>query len=311
MQVGVIGAGLSGLVAAVTLREAGHDVVVIEKSRGVGGRLAARRVAGTVVDHGAPVIPFTLAGELAAFLEWVPDGERVELSEGVAFRAGATQLAKAMAAKLDVVLGSRVAALRSTSDGRLELAAEQGNTHGVVDAVIVTAPAPQAADLLEQSPENGPRVAALRAVDYDPAVMLLAGLAMAEPASLDPVTPPRHFQRITAESVKGRGVIAGIVPVVARIEPERSAALIDTSDDAILDEFTSPLLAACDADGPPAWIQVKRWRYATCATPTTFAAINPPDSPIVVCGDTVVGTDLVAVCETGRDAAHRVMALRK
>ena len=55
MRVGIIGAGLSGLVAARTLVAAGHGVVVIEKSRGLGGRLAARRVGDTVVDHGTPI----------------------------------------------------------------------------------------------------------------------------------------------------------------------------------------------------------------------------------------------------------------
>ena len=80
-----------------------------------------------------------------------------------------------MAEGLDVRLGVRLAALRAAGAG-LELGDEQGNTHGVVDAVVVTAPAPQAADLLERSPEGGPRVAALREVAYAPAVMILLGV---------------------------------------------------------------------------------------------------------------------------------------
>lgn len=311
MRVGIIGAGLSGLVAAVMLKEQGHEVVVIEKSRGVGGRLAARRISGTVVDHGAPIIPTAAVSTLAALLDRVSDGERVDLPDGVAFRSGATQLAKAIASDLDIILGVRIAALRATSDGRFELAAEQGNTHGVVDAVIVSAPAPQAADLLEQSPDDGWRIAALRSVVYDPAIMLLAGMRMAEPTALDPIAPTSPFPRITAESVKGRAVIDGVVPVVARIEASLSATLIDAPDDAILGELTQPLIGACDADGQPTWIQVKRWRYAACTSPTTFRAINPPDSSIVICGDSVAGTDLAAVAESGRAAARHVMALRK
>ncbi|MFM8721078.1 MAG: FAD-dependent oxidoreductase, partial [Chthoniobacterales bacterium] len=49
----VIGAGLAGLAAAGRLRKAGQDVLVLEKSRGLGGRAATRRWDGLPVDHGA------------------------------------------------------------------------------------------------------------------------------------------------------------------------------------------------------------------------------------------------------------------
>jgi predicted NAD/FAD-dependent oxidoreductase len=57
-QAVVIGAGVSGLSAAQRLREAGIGVIVLEKSRGLGGRLATRRVRiaddmEVPVDHGA------------------------------------------------------------------------------------------------------------------------------------------------------------------------------------------------------------------------------------------------------------------
>ena len=41
--IAVVGAGLSGLLVAHTLRERGATVVVLEKSRGVGGRMATKR----------------------------------------------------------------------------------------------------------------------------------------------------------------------------------------------------------------------------------------------------------------------------
>ena len=49
----VIGAGVSGLLAAETLRDRGLRVVVLDKGRGVGGRLATRRTHPDVFDHGA------------------------------------------------------------------------------------------------------------------------------------------------------------------------------------------------------------------------------------------------------------------
>ena len=57
MRIAVIGAGLSGLAAARRVIAQGHDAVVFEKSRGLGGRLATRRTDdGMPLDHGAPAL---------------------------------------------------------------------------------------------------------------------------------------------------------------------------------------------------------------------------------------------------------------
>ena len=56
MRVAIIGAGLAGATTARTLVDAGADVVVFDKSRGVGGRMATRRAphdAAVTFDHGA------------------------------------------------------------------------------------------------------------------------------------------------------------------------------------------------------------------------------------------------------------------
>ena len=49
----VIGAGVSGLSVANELSNLKREVVVFEKARGVGGRLATRRFLDSVFDHGA------------------------------------------------------------------------------------------------------------------------------------------------------------------------------------------------------------------------------------------------------------------
>ena len=53
MNVIVIGAGISGCACAHQLVYAGHQVTVVEKGRGVGGRMATRRMEGARIDHGA------------------------------------------------------------------------------------------------------------------------------------------------------------------------------------------------------------------------------------------------------------------
>ena len=51
-KLAIIGSGLSGLTLANHLKDE-FDVTVFEKSRGVGGRLATRRVDTYAFDHGA------------------------------------------------------------------------------------------------------------------------------------------------------------------------------------------------------------------------------------------------------------------
>jgi len=52
----VVGAGLSGLVAARAMARAGHSVAVVEARDRVGGRMLSRQVGGDVVDLGAEFI---------------------------------------------------------------------------------------------------------------------------------------------------------------------------------------------------------------------------------------------------------------
>ncbi len=66
----VIGAGMAGLTAAAELQRAGRRVLVLDKGRGVGGRLASRRIEGAAFDHGAQFI----TARTARFAALVEDG---------------------------------------------------------------------------------------------------------------------------------------------------------------------------------------------------------------------------------------------
>ena len=52
MKIGTIGAGISSLVCSRFLQQAGHQVIVLEKSRSLGGRCATRKFGDHLVDHG-------------------------------------------------------------------------------------------------------------------------------------------------------------------------------------------------------------------------------------------------------------------
>ena len=56
MKIVIVGAGLAGLVCGRTLQRAGHTVVVLEASDGVGGRVRSDKVKGFTLERGFQVL---------------------------------------------------------------------------------------------------------------------------------------------------------------------------------------------------------------------------------------------------------------
>jgi predicted NAD/FAD-dependent oxidoreductase len=66
----IIGAGMAGLTAAGMLRRAGRRVLVLDKGRGPGGRMASRRFGGATFDHGAQFMTAKDPRFAAAMAKW-------------------------------------------------------------------------------------------------------------------------------------------------------------------------------------------------------------------------------------------------
>jgi renalase len=158
----IVGAGLAGLMAANRLQASGRDVLVLDKGRGVGGRLATRRIGPGRADHGAQF--FTVREpEFAAFVaEWEAQGLVYVWSEGwtagltaneadghprYAARDGMTALAKQLSQSLDVRTGVKVAEITAVTSG-WQVRDEDGRIYRS-QALILTPPVPQSLALLD------------------------------------------------------------------------------------------------------------------------------------------------------------------
>ena len=326
-HIAVIGAGLSGMGAARRLVRADHTVTVFEKSRGVGGRMASRRVGDTVIDHGLPAL-WLDGGALSERVRSLPSQALVEISlpvggrgEGVtcdsgappvAYRPGLTTLAKMILsdAGISPVLSARIAIMRPASGG-IELGDEQGNGRGVFDAVVVSAPAPQAAELLATHPDGQAAATLLGDVSYAPALVVALGVDL-------PARPPWFGVRggpddalswVGVETAKGREAVDGIVPVVAHLSPGVSRDLYDVSEDAVLEVALPEIEKIIGGSAlTPDWVQVKRWRYARPESTRDFAALNPRGSRLMVCGDATTADGAEAVYASGIAAANGLLA---
>lgn len=185
----IVGAGMSGLLAARELRAAGWDVTVLDKGRGVGGRMATRRVGDGTCDHGAQF--FTVRSERFERLvrDWLDTGVAEEWSRGFPDSSGGpredgypryrgsegmTFIPKHLARGLDVRTGERVLRTR-IQNGSWEAVCESGLRLSA-KALLLTAPAPQSLEILDAGEvelSEGTRQQ-LEDIAYDPCLALLA-----------------------------------------------------------------------------------------------------------------------------------------
>lgn len=167
-RIAIVGSGLAGLTAGIQLKQLGHDVTLFEKSRGPGGRLAAKRVTGGSADIGAQYftarnpefLPFlsAYAGE-ANFSVWQGRfGYRDEQGNWDRFPEESryvgtprmTAITRALSAHVPVVAETRIERLERERS-QWTLVDTAGNRHEPFDQVIITAPPAQARALMTQS----------------------------------------------------------------------------------------------------------------------------------------------------------------
>jgi renalase len=328
----VLGAGCAGLVAALDLVAAGHEVTVVDKGRAVGGRLATRRVGDAVFDHGAQFTTFKhddvrdlvdrweRAGALAPWFRGAPDRTRPP-GDGDGhprFRGvpSMRSLAEHLAADLpDVRTGLRVTALCADAGGWVVSAVPVDGDDPVeltAPALVCTAPLPQTLALLaDGGVELDERLeAALRPVTYDPT---LAVLAVPDGA---PRLPNGGALRLADAEVSWLADLhaKGTSPVPAVVvhgSPEVSRRLWAASDAEVADRL---LAAARPHLGVGATaVHVHRWRYATPTGPPpggdqlTLTTTAP--APVAFAGDAFAGGRVEGALRSGRAAAAALGAL--
>lgn len=317
----IIGAGLSGLSCARTLREAGVPVVILEKSRSFGGRCATRLWEGHVVDHGVLFFEesqttFTAAARAVAAADLtdltapVVDASGAEIpSQGRRYthRAGANRLAKALAEGIDLRHEHLVENLQALPEGAWQVGVANG-TVVTASAVVLTAPGPQTATLLGTIGVDLPTPAS----DFSPC---LTGFLAYEGEALGN----------TAEALarQGKGLLHWSVcenHKPGRIQPGYTVLVAHGSDDFSQEYFDAAVEVWLDLLRPEveelwgvsqaAFLHLfgHRWRFARCWPGgwTSQLGLQLP-AGIFLAGDTLVGSSVEAVWRSGRATALRLL----
>lgn len=329
-RVVVVGAGLSGLMAARRLAVEGCEVTVLDKGRGPGGRLATRRVttpAGTArFDHGAQF--FTVRSDrFAAVVDgWRADGVVREWCRGFATDEqghpdghprfvgvhGMNDIAKHLARDLDVRTGRLVFALRPAAAGSGSAwSVDLDDGSGVpADAVVLTTPLPQAFALLVTADVELPE--RLIRTEYDRCLGLLAAVAgdtrVPEPGGAQDADPVFSF--IGDNQAKG---VSEEPAVTFHANPAWSEAHWDDEADAVhrtlLDEAARWL-----GDATLVASQAKRWRFAKPRSVWPEPCWTAADGagPLVLAGDAfagpkVTGSNMEGAALSGLAAAESLL----
>lgn len=313
----VIGAGMAGLIAAAELQRAGRSVRMLDKGRGVGGRLASRRIEGATFDHGAPgftashpwfateVVQARLNGTVTA---WTP-GSDTSHPDSRSWRGTPSMSAvpKQLARGLDLQLETTVTELRPHADRWLATAAS-GQTFAS-RAVVLTAPVPQARALLNAgglglAPELRSR---LDALEYERCLTVMAVLDGPSRilSSGGVILSGGPIASITDNPAKG---ISAEPAVTLHATPAFSLAHWDNDR---LESGRILLAAAADWLGAGVrTFQVHGWRYSQPrirdTEPCLLVSHTPP---LALAGDAFGGGGVEGAALSGRAAAQAIVAL--
>jgi len=289
MNISIIGGGLSGIFAAKTLLELGHNPTIIEKSQNIGGRMATRRIGNGHADHGAQF--FTVRSPHLQTLtnKWLEENliKRWFGDDFPRYSAtnGMNTFVKYLAIGLNSKLEEQVLQLKPSKLGVI-ITTQNGNDY-LSEAVVITAPVPQALQLLQESPlllSNQMRET-LSASNFKPCFVALLSLSEALSIGKDGIVSdglPLGVDKIVANDQKG---ISASPILSVYMTGDWSTQHFEQQDETVLEKIYNFLTP--DVIDPSLIVgqQLKRWRYAEATHVYKKPYIKLDDLPIFIAGD--------------------------
>ncbi len=291
----VVGGGISGIAAARELQRAGRSVVVCDRGRRLGGRMASRTTDGRPVDIGASYFTVSDPAFAAVVEDWQHRGLAREWTDTFAvlgdpeksstsgpMRWAAPQGLRSLVEDLATGLDVRSATVEHVDPGLVVA----GQAYA---AVALAMPDPQARRLLDRG-----YAAALAALDdpYEPVLTLTAGWAERAWADLDGAfVSGDPILAWVADDGRRRGDDAAVL--VAHSTADFAAGHLEdpaAAQPALVDALRERL----DIPTQPAYASVHRWSFARPS--------KQRDDPYFL------GNDRLGVCGDGWHGRSRVEA---
>ncbi len=314
----IIGSGLAGLSAASRLSAQGLNVVVIDKGRGVGGRLAARRIGDAVFDHGAQF--FTARSEQfkTCVNQWITLGVAEQWYQSYPGQANGhpryrgvptmVSVAKYLAKDQTVIQSTR--ALKLNHDGCHWIVKLEPEESIIARSVIITSPVPQTLDLLDKgnSQLTSGIIERLQKIQYESCIAVMAVLdatsSLEDPGALAIAEGPIAW--ISDNHKKGASPLPALT---IHASGEFSQANFNRDRNEVgkeLIELARPLFGSA----PVSDFQVHGWLYSKPTTTDDEASFLLSEDlempPLVLAGDAFAGPRFEGAVLSGWSSAEQI-----
>ncbi|AFZ35947.1 FAD dependent oxidoreductase [Stanieria cyanosphaera PCC 7437] len=329
-DIAIVGAGLAGLTCAQHLQQQRYKVIVVDKSRGVGGRVATRRINKTCVDHGLSFLEIQ-GKQTEELIQQLTQANILKLWDGKIYQLdsqnnlkptppiksyivpqGINTIAKYLARGLEVKRQFQVTAIKSIEN--IWQILTESNQEIKAKAIVMAIPAPQTLPILEsQVPTK--LINQLRQVQFYPCITMMAGYDSQYLSDL----PSWHGVKInnqtdliwiTLDSSKRDTMTQPVF--VFHSTPEFAQKYLDVTDlqsaaKQLLQQAASLFLPWLDS---PQWLQVHRWRYSIPSHSLSLPCLSTTQPlPLVCCGDWCNGNRVEDALISGLASADRISGL--
>jgi renalase len=305
----ILGSGMAGLACGRHLAKAGQNPVILDKGRGVGGRMATRRIRiggqDLSFDHGAqyftardPDFSALVETMATAIAPWDDDGPEPRFV-GL---PGMSGLPKALASALHVRQGVEVTGLHR--DGPLWML-DTGAETIATRRLVMTIPAPQAARLL--GPAH-PFHARLAGIVMAPCLTLMAAFPAEAPRPFQSRASETHPLAWIAQDSSKPARNRSLTTWVAQASPAWSGMNLEEDPETIAARMLPLLAAAIGASPDDAQYAVAhRWRFARVVNPLGQPFLRSEDGTLWLGGDWCLGARVEAAWMSGNAIASDVL----
>ncbi|RSK26034.1 hypothetical protein EJF36_03620 [Bacillus sp. HMF5848] len=264
----IIGGGLTGITIGRELLTNGiNNILMVDKSNSVGGRMATRRIGVGRADHGAQF--FTVRSkEFGAHIDtWKKQGliNKWFGNDHTRYMAisGMNSLAKHLSINIPTKLQYKVSKIEYKDD---HYVVSDGTESIKTKKIVVTAPVPQTTELLRNSQVNVP--VELENISFAPCIVGLVELNNESKLPVsghldDPTMLDDAIVRLADQQKKG---ISNTSIISVYMTTQWSQQHYEESDEGV----ASTMIGKCAKYFRPddvQSIQIKRWRYAEAMTP--------------------------------------------